>query len=306
MSQTSALSPEVVVTNDVSNNTVNELDNQQPERPSRPTLNNLNIHNDTATIKQKRKVRSTRRRLNALMNNASLHFSDTDSEGELSIPRANTPCSIPKLTPDINFLQPVISVTVDGSDNYEGSRRASFIDNLTDVDEIYASDPEIDGIRKNSVRENIEVVDNGPVHGETDFEDISNDEGEVLAPIYIEARSDILCDFTGGSITTKEGDGPFSVEIRNQMSIDNPKDNPTVSDTPEILIVPTTDSEEMEASDEDDDIDGAACLPTYKDLDVMTGSQIEMKNLNKTDQFLIVKEADDGVSDGLTDVEDLE
>ncbi|KAJ8675637.1 hypothetical protein QAD02_011423 [Eretmocerus hayati] len=247
----------------------------------------------------RRKTRSTRRRLNALVNNVSLHFSDSDSEGELAT-RAITPTN-----PDKNFLQPVISVTLDNDDSSICSeRRSSFVENLTDVDEIYPSDGE-NGIIDEKPRKSLTVVEQPHLLSETDYEDVSNDEEEE-APILIEPRNDILVDFNGETITTKEGDGPFSVEVRNQMSVDD--DAPVFqSQTPDIVIMPTTDSEEMEASDEDEEEAACALSEPFEPLDVQAASQIVMKNVDKSEQqFLAVKDPDDAVSDSLTDVEDIE
>jgi hypothetical protein len=276
--------------------------------------NKKEVPSSATSAKTKRKARSTRRRLNAMMNNTSLHFSDTDSEGELATPRTiiikkNAPLNSDKGN---NLLQPVISVTLDGSDDSScgSGRRGSFIDNLTDVDEIYTSEPENqDGLNRRRSRASLHkvnlLVGDTPLQGETDLEDMSNDEEEVIqAPIYITPRADILCDFNGETITTKEGDGPFSVEVRNQMSVDESKIMP---EAPDIMILPTTDSEDMEASGDDEMVDEACGLrETYQDFDALDASQIVMKNVNKMDQLLSVKEIDDGIADSHTDIEDIE
>lgn len=276
--------------------------------------------------KTKRKARSTRRRLNAMMSNASLHFSDTDSEGELSVPRVSTPNHTVK-TANVavtggngNLLHPVISVTLDGSDDssYGGERRNSFLENLTDVDEIYTSEPEND-VKMTPVKSAASTprgsltVGENPHQGETDLEDMSNDEEEVVqAPIFIKLRSDILVDFNGERITTKEGDGPFSIEVRNQMSIDE-EAKELGGDAPDIVVMPTTDSEDMEASDDEDE--GEACGQSkepYEAFDVLAASQIVMRNVDKLEQQLLrVKSPSGGAEDGginesHTDVEDIE
>ena len=272
--------------------------------------------------KTKRKAKSTRRRLNAMINNASIHFSDTDSEGELTVARVSTPNHMPKLPKPEgdknNLLQPVISVTLDGSDDssYGGGRRNSYLENVTDVDEIYTSEPENDLCERRksraaacaSPRGSLAVAEN-PHQGETDLEDMSNDDEEaVMQPlILLKSRSDILCDFNGETITTKEGDGPFSIEVRNQMSIDETK---LSDDTPDILILPTTDSEDMEASDDEEEVEGACGRSeSFQDFDALDrASQIFMKNVSKMEQLLTVnRDADDGsISDSHTDVEDIE
>ncbi|XP_023318587.1 uncharacterized protein LOC106653993 [Trichogramma pretiosum] len=299
----------------------NELDNEYPDHAKLPPSNFLNSRgNESSGTRQRRKARSTRRRLNAMINNTSLHFSDTDSEGELAVPRAIAPNGLTNkvvgggATGPASLLQPVISVTLDGSGDSSSSRRGSFIENLTDVDEIYPSDSEADGVRNRSRRASLAVNTGGVVQGETDLEDISNDEedGVADAPIYVKPRNDILVDFNGETITTKEGDGPFSVEIRNQMSIDDPRQDPdaaaaAAANAPDITVVPTTDSEDMEASDDDDDLQGACGLPTYEDLDILAASQIVVSSKKEQpQQLLTVAEPDDGASEGHTDVEDIE
>uniref|UniRef100_A0ABD2XKT2 Uncharacterized protein n=1 Tax=Trichogramma kaykai TaxID=54128 RepID=A0ABD2XKT2_9HYME len=305
----------------ISDTTSNELDNEYPDAKPSPS-NFLNSRgNESSGTRQRRKARSTRRRLNAMINNTSLHFSDTDSEGELAVPRAIAPNGlINKVVGGAiaggpaSLLQPVISVTLDGSGDSSSSRRGSFIENLTDVDEIYPSDSEADGVRNRSRRASLAVNTGGVVQGETDLEDISNDDedGVADAPIYVKPRNDILVDFNGETITTKEGDGPFSVEIRNQMSIDDPRQDPdaaaaAAANAPDITVVPTTDSEDMEASDDDDDLQGACGLPTYEDLDILAASQIVVSSKKEQpQQLLTVAEPDDGASEGHTDVEDIE
>lgn len=305
-----------------SNNTPSVLVEPPPPQP-------ISNESSCPVAKTKRKARSTRRRLNAMMSNASLHFSDTDSEGELSVPRVSTPNHNVKNAAAAaaaangamgNLLHPVISVTLDGSDDssYGGGneRRNSFLENLTDVDEIYTSEPENDA--KAPIKSAIStprgslIVGENPHQGETDLEDMSNDEEEE-APIFIMLRSDILVDFNGETITTKEGDGPFSIEVRNQMSIDE-EAKELGNDAPDIVVMPTTDSEDMEASDEEDEA-GEACgqsKESYEDFDVLAASQIVMRNVDKMEQQLLrVKSPSGGAEDGgicesHTDVEDFE
>lgn len=269
-----------------------------------------------SVIKQKRKSRSTRRRLNAMINNTSLHFSDTDSEGELIIMDAYGRASSPAKS-----RGPVISVTMDDvrdgnekiqdtntrcltisstPDIHHSSRRGSYAENLTDVDEIYGSEPENEG--------RISLTVTGfNCQGETDVEDMSNDEDEEPI-IYVTPRSDILCEFAGETITTKEGDGPFSVEIRSRMS--NYTDDNELRNTSEDVIIPDTESEDMEISDEDDP-QVASCShrrDLYEDFDVLAASQIVMTNVNKTENALAVKDIQDDVNltDCHTDVEDVD
>ncbi|XP_058798771.1 uncharacterized protein LOC131668525 [Phymastichus coffea] len=267
--------------------------------------------------KTKRKARSTRRRLNAMMSNASLHFSDTDSEGELQAPRAVTPTRPPSarlgLCSDSLLLRPTISVTLDASGDdssrASGDRRGSFLDCLTDVDELCASEPEPEPGSEGGAEPP------APPQVETELEDLSSDEADEPS-IYVEPRGDILVDFGGETITTKEGDGPFSVEVRNQMSLDDgPSGGPAREPAPEIAFAPATDSEDMEASDDDDEdvvgqLGSVACglrEGVVEELEVLAASQILMKNCSKTDQLLAVKEPDDVLSDaGHTDIEDLE
>lgn len=268
----------------------------------------------------KRKTRSTRRRLNALMNNTSLHFSDTDSEGELTIINpvgkknvSSKVNAIPQIIPN-----PVVSVTVDGVEYDESDstyqenfyltkeRRNSFVDNLTDVDEIYTSDVESHDTKEQKPTRNSLCVAFNSHQGETDVEDLAYEDGDEPAPICVEARSDIFTDFNGETITTKEGDGPFSVEVRNQICTAREKE--VQSKMPDIIVMPTTDSEDMDASDEDDELEGACGIQEEIVLDGLAASQIVMKNLNKIDHLLNVAKdvSDDGISDSHTDVEDLE
>lgn len=312
-SQHVATSPEVIVTNNDSS--TNELVNIRQTDCQLGEYKRSSCKLSPASTKAKRKALSTRRRLNAMINNTSLHFSDTDSEGELTVPRISIPNHKTRpASASYDLLQPVISVTLDGSDNssYGGSRRGSYLESLTDVDEIYTSEPEtINGVikRNGTAAGSLAIVE--PVHqGETDLEDVSNDEEEVVqATIYIKPRSDILVDFNGETITTKEGDGPFSVEIRNQMSVDEPGIQ-AKSRTPDIMVLPTTDSEDMEASDEDEEPEGACGQQrdTFEDFHVLDASQIVMTNVSKMDQRLSAKEPDehDAISDCHTDVEDIE
>lgn len=267
--------------------------------------------------KTKRKSRSTRRRLNAMVNNTSLHFSDTDSEGELTVINQTRGLSpVKSLSLDVQ-QGPAISVTFDHSENEPGaaesmnylspdekgiSRSGSFVENLTDVDEIYGSEPETE-TKKES--QNSLVVDNG-CQGETDLEDFEGDE-EIQTPIYVKPRSDLLQELCGETITTKEGDGPFSVEIRNKMSREVARDE-GASGAPDIIVLPNTDEEDMDVSDEED-LPEACCSQKelLEDLDILAASQIVMKNINKMENMLTVKEpGDDAISDCHTDVEDVE
>lgn len=271
--------------------------------------------------KPKRKSRSTRRRLNAMISNSSLHFSDTDSEGELVIMESHMRGTSPaKLRQG-----PVISVTMEDIENADKgetnsqclavstssevnrSRRGSFTENFTDVDEIYTSEPENE--QKAEMKNGLAVAENA-LQADTDVEDLSNDEGEPT--IYVSPRSDILNDFSGETITTKEGDGPFSVEIRNRMSkeIETEGSAAACKNSPDIVVMPTTDSEDMEMSDEEN-LQEASCSQRYlfEDLDVLAASQIVMTNVNKTtDTLSPVKDTQDDVSigDNNTDIEDVD
>ncbi|KAF7379033.1 hypothetical protein HZH66_015267 [Vespula vulgaris] len=270
---------------------------------------------ETTSMKQKRKSRSTRRRLNAMINNTSLHFSDTDSEGELVIMEAYARTPSPAKS-----RGPVISVTMEDIESVDKfdtnprcltilstpemniSRRGSFAENLTDVDEIYASEPENE---QNTEGRKSLTVTGVTYQGETDVEDISNDEDEPV--IYVTPRLDILCEFGGETITTKEGNGPFSVEIRSRMSKEI--EDTEVRNSSDIVIMPGTDSEDMEVSDEDD-LQIASCSQRdlFEDLDVLAASHIVMTNVNKTDNMLAVKgiQEDITIGDCHTDVEDVD
>lgn len=262
--------------------------------------------------KVKRKSRSARRRLNAMMSNASLHFSDTDSEGELTmitnkIGKLN-PVEISKVG---NQCSPMISVTgAEDADraaetnenvNYliadgemrSRSRRGSFAENLTDVDEIYSDE---------DVRDKLNVTADNGYQGETDLEDMEGDE-DVQPTIYVTPRSDILTEFGDEMITTKEGDGPFSVEVRNRLSrqvVSIDKEDVTN------VEMPNTDSEDMEASDEDDKLDEAAANShVYEDFDILAASQIVMTN--RMENTLHVPDTvEESISDCHTDIEDVD
>ncbi|XP_011872625.1 PREDICTED: uncharacterized protein LOC105564683 [Vollenhovia emeryi] len=262
--------------------------------------------------KVKRKSRSARRRLNAMMSNASFHFSDTDSEGELTMITSKIGKLNSTQAPQAN---PLISVThaeateskAKVNDNLDyliadgearsRSRRSSFAENLTDVDEIY---DEID--EKDTISSNLNVVDNG-YQGETDLEDMDGDDDDIQPPIYVTPRSDILVEFGGEMITTKEGDGPFSVEVRNRLSREEASiDKPDTENVPDM---PDTDSEDMEGSEDETKLDEAAAYnDMYEDLDILAASQIVMTN--KMENTLHVPDVDDAISDCHTDIEDVD
>ncbi|KYM96924.1 hypothetical protein ALC62_12394 [Cyphomyrmex costatus] len=232
--------------------------------------------------KVKRKSRSARRRLNAMMSNASLHFSDTDSEGELTMitnkigklnsvqtSQANPLISVTNaeiIEPDMKINDNLDYLIADGEARSR-SRRSSFAENLTDVDEIYS-----DEIDEKDTR-NLSVIDNSH-QGETDLEDMEDDE-DIQPIIYVTPRSDILIEFGGEMITTKEGDGPFSVEVRNRLSREEISIDK--EDTKNITDMPNTDSEDMEGSEDESKIDEAAAY-VYEDLDILAASQIIMTN----------------------------
>lgn len=260
--------------------------------------------------KVKRKSRSARRRLNAMMSNASFHFSDTDSEGELTMITSK----IGKLnSAQASQANPLISVTnaevtepeIKVNDNLDyliadgearsRSSRGSFVENLTDVDEIY-SDDEKDTSSK------LKVIDND-YQGETDVEDMEGDE-DIQPTIYVTPRSDILTEFGGEMITTKEGDGPFSVEVRNRLSREEVSIDK--QDTENIPDMPNTDSEDMEGSEDETKLDEAAAFNhMYEDLDILAASQIVMTN--KMENTLYVPDtADEAISDCHTDIEDVD
>lgn len=290
-----------------------EKDNREVEESQKGRSNqdeNLSPSRTKETVKVKRKLRSTRRRLNAMINNASLHFSDTDSEGELT-----TMTYQPRPTNHATEDQqgPTISVTLDSeeaeeSGNYlstegkERSRRNSFIDNLTDIDEIYPSEPE----NEQKEGQNDLKVPESPCQGETDLEEVEADE-EVASTIYVQPRLDIFCEYSE-TITTKEGDGPFSVEVRNKMYKDDVSRNEARCAMPDIVIAFNTDEEDMEVSD-DEDTQEACCSrrEVFEDLDVLAGSQVFMKNVDKMSNLLNVKDtSDDAISDCHTDIEDVD
>ncbi|XP_015122031.1 uncharacterized protein LOC107044601 [Diachasma alloeum] len=269
--------------------------------------------------KPKRKSRGARRRLNAMMSNVSLHFSDTDSEDELSVVktkvRHRSPSSRAVNGEDEGIAPPpVIQVTLEtaesepGDSHWDGmgmitpnsDRRSSFGEALTDVDEIYLDDPKSDS-------KGLSIPDQSP-QGETDVEDMSNDEEETEESIFIlPPQLDILREFGGGTITTKEGDGPFSVEVRNQMSFDEGDEPRQWGKMEPFPKGPDTDSENVDVSDEEPELEGACSQRDLMDFDLLAASQIFMKNVNKTENVLTVPDPyEDGISDSHTDIEDID
>lgn len=258
-------------------------------------------------MKVKRKSRSARRRLNTLMSNASLHFSDTDSEGELTtitnkIGKLNTAQANPLISvtnaevaeSKVEVNEDLDYLIADGEARFQ-SRRGSFVENLTDVDEIYSDD-------EKNTRSNLNVVDND-YQVETDLEDMEGDE-DIQPTIYVTPRSDILTEFGGEMITTKEGDGPFSMEVRNRLSREEVSIDK--ADTENVPDMPNTDSEDMEGSEDETKLDEAAAYNhLYEDFDTLAASQIVMTN--KVENTLhIPNVVDEAISDCHTDVEDVE
>ncbi|XP_043802162.1 uncharacterized protein LOC122719943 [Apis laboriosa] len=305
------LSVEKSVIDTESSNRINEQPevDQNEKNVADPQIidENLNSSKSKETgTKAKRKVRSTRRKLNAMINNSSLHFSDTDSEGELTTINS-------QIKPLNNIEQnPIISVTFDVIENESSNylslddkdfvKRNNFVENMTDVDEIYPSELENE---ENENQDNLKIVDT-PFQTETDLEDLEG-EDEVQSPIYVKPRSDIFCDYSGETITTKEGEGPFSVEVRNKIYEDSPQ-NETCGATPDIVVMSNTDEEDMVVSgDEEEQETCCSQKELFEDLDVLVASQVIMKNINKMENLLTVKEiSDDGTSDCHTDVEEVE
>lgn len=304
----------------------NEETKNMPGNEIKKDDDNVVQHIDDQTgTKPKRKSRSSRRRLNAMMSNVSLHFSDTDSEGELPTIVSQKRNLSPAAKRLLNKAPepPMISVTVENAEgetvdsHWDGfgdiennTRRNSFAENLTDVDEIYGS--EGDTVKGLSVIEN-------SCQGETDLEDLSNDDGDdddEDTNIIIEASSvDIFHKFgdSGGMTTTKEGDGPFSNEVRHQMSFDEGDDTTRQAFSNHIVFPsgPPTDCEDYEVSDEDDDFNGACGQSnhhhhnTFHNFDFLANSQVE--SISKMTNSLTVPDlTEDGMSDGHTDVEDFE
>lgn len=304
------LSVEKSVIDTESSNRINEqseIDQNEKNITECPQIieENLNLSKSKETgTKTKRKVRSTRRRLNAMINNSSLHFSDTDSEGELTTINS-------QIKPLNNTEKPIISVTSEVIENESSNylslddkdfvKRNNFIENMTDVDEIYPS--ELENEEKEN-QDHLKIV-NTPFQTETDLEDLEG-EDEVQSPIHLKPRSDIFCDYSGETITTKEGDGPFSVEVRNKIYGEDSPRNETCGATPDIVVMSNTDEEDMAVSGDEDEQE-ACCSQKelFEDLDVLVASQVIMKN--KMENLLTVKEiSDDGTSDCHTDVEDVD
>lgn len=267
---------------------------------------------ETSTgTKVKRKAKSTRRKLNSLINNTSLHFSDTDSEGELIT-----------IAPHIQVLNyakdnqqaPIISITSEATDEQAENRMlksldvketlqcTNFVENLTDVDEIYLSETEDQKENENCLK-----VDENSYLNETELEDLEGGD-EVETMIYVKPRSDIFCEYSGGTIITKESDGPFSIEVRNKMHHDDISQTELCSKSPDIVVMLNTDEEDIAISDEDD-LQEVCCSQKefLDDLDALTASQIVMKNINKTENLLVIKDtSDDGISDCHTDIEEVD
>lgn len=304
------LSVEKSVIDTESSNRINEqseIDQNKKNTTECPQIieENLNSSKSKETgTKTKRKIRSTRRRLNAMINNSSLHFSDTDSEGELTTINS-------QIKPLNNTEKPIISVTSEVIENESSNylslddkdfvKRNNFIENMTDVDEIYPS--ELENEEKEN-QDHLKIV-NTPFQTETDLEDLEG-EDEVQSPIHLKPRSDIFCDYSGETITTKEGDGPFSVEVRNKIYGEDSPRNETCGATPDIVVMSNTDEEDMAVSGDEDEQE-ACCSQKelFEDLDVLVASQVIMKN--KMENLLTVKEiSDDGTSDCHTDVEDVD
>lgn len=304
------LSVEKSVIDTESSNRINEqseIDQNEKNTTECPQIieENLNSSKSKETgTKTKRKIRSTRRRLNAMINNSSLHFSDTDSEGELTTINS-------QIKPLNNTEKPIISVTSEVIENESSNylslddkdfvKRNNFIENMTDVDEIYPS--ELENEEKEN-QDHLKIV-NTPFQTETDLEDLEG-EDEVQSPIHLKPRSDIFCDYSGETITTKEGDGPFSVEVRNKIYGEDSPRNETCGATPDIVVMSNTDEEDMAVSGDEDEQE-ACCSQKelFEDLDVLVASQVIMKN--KMENLLTVKEInDDGTSDCHTDVEDVD
>lgn len=277
----------------------------------------------SSETKIKRKSRSSRRRLNAMMSNASLHFSDTDSEGELAmIANKVDKLNVTQTSQMDSQRSPLISITgaeatkssetkinenldyliADGEARSQ-SRRGSFAENLTDVDEIDSDEKGTEANEK-SIRSSLKVIDNGD-QGETDLEDMEGDE-DIEPTIYVAPRSDILTEFGGEMITTKEGDGPFSVEVRNRLS--RQQVSVDMGDAEKVPDMPNTDSEDMDASEDETKLDeAAACNHIYDVMyeDTSAASQIVMTN--KVENTLHVPDTvDDAISDCHTDVEDVD
>jgi len=266
-------------------------------------------HNEELSIRKKTKYKSksSRKRLEAMMSNASFHFSDTDSEGELMM----ITNKIGKLNPAVqmeNQCNPLISVTVMNDDETkltknldyliaEGeaksrARRVSIVETFTDVDEIY-SDTEND--EKDS---KISLIANNDYQGETDVENWENDE-DIQETIYIAPRSDILIDLYGETTITKEGDGPFAVEVRNrllreQISVDK-------EDIGNIPDMPDTEEEDM-----DEELINETIQCRIYDLDFLT-SNSQTVMTNKIENTLYIPEkTGETINDCHTDIEDIE
>lgn len=264
-----------------------------------------NDKESSSGTKVKRKSRSARRRLNAMLSNASLYFSDTDSEGELTTITTKINLNPVQANPLISVIEAEVTdeskekvnndldyLIADGEARSR-SRRSSFAENLTDVDEIYSDD------EKNV--SNLNVVDNVSYQGETDLEDMESDE-DIQPTIYVQPRSDILTECGGEMITSKESDGPFSTEVRNRLSQELSIDK---EDTENVLDSPNTDSEDMEGFEDETKLDEAAAYNhVYEGFDFLDASQIVMTN--KMKNTLHVPDTVDETSNCHTDIEDVD
>jgi len=267
-------------------------------------------NNEERSIRKKTKCKSksARRRLDAMMNNVSLHFSDTDSEGELM----TITNKIGKLNPAMqmeNQCNPLISVTVTNGDEMKlmknnldyliaeseaksRARRVSIVEAFTDVDEIYS---DIENDEKDS-KISLNIANND-YQEETDVEDLENDE-DIQEIIYVTPKSDILMDLYGETTITKEGNGPFSVEVRNQLSREQISvDKEDIGNIPDM---PDTEDEDMN----EELVDEIIQCRVY-DLDFLTNSQTIMRNKIENTLYIPDK-TEETINDCHTDVEDID
>jgi len=268
------------------------------------------VNNEERSIRKKTKCKSksARRRLDAMMNNVSLHFSDTDSEGELM----TITNKIGKLNPAMqmeNQCNPLISVTVTNGDEMKlmknnldyliaeseaksRARRVSIVEAFTDVDEIYS---DIENDEKDS-KISLNIANND-YQEETDLEDLENDE-DIQEIIYVTPKSDILMDLYGETTIAKEGNGPFSEEVRNQLSREQISvDKEDIGNIPDL---PDTEDEDMS----EELVDEIIQCRVY-DLDFLTNSQTIMTNKIENTLYIPDK-TEETINDCHTDVEDID
>lgn len=282
-----------------------------------PTMVQQQQCGDLSDNRLKRKARSTRRRLNAMVNNASLHFSDTDSEGELNSSRVVSVNGKVSPTNKKTTTRPKIFVTNDVDSNDLGScqrspnlaqHRGSIADNLTDVDEL-CSDPDANEVKYDN---NLIIggaakckKTNGLIY-DTDCEDlaIDDDNQQIYAPIVMKEELNLLKELSGESVSTKEGDGPYSMEVKKKMIFGQELEAKAFKGKlgAHAEDCPDTENEDMIGSDDENNV----YYTELPNLEVFANSETSLGGSNNVDCLSVSRPDLEDMSEGLTDVEDLE